>query len=272
VIPVQFWIPEAVEATQEATPEPTIQPVEETATPEATEEPAAELTIPVDFWTPDDAEAESAPIIEPMEDATPEATGFTIPVQVWTPEASSGATQDGTTITIGEEGFDPATLEITAGTTVTWMNVDDAPHSITSHDDLFGSTGLVTDESFSFTFDTAGTFTYYDSYRMDFQGTIVVTEGAADADTSDASATESAVTIGEEGFDPETLEVTVGTTVTWTNADDAPHTVTSHDDAFASSGLVTDETFSFTFEEAGTYTYFDNYRPDLQGTIIVTEP
>jgi plastocyanin len=60
--------------------------------------------------------------------------------------------------------------------------------------------------------------------------------------------------------------------VTWTNRDEAPHSVSSEDGTLTSTGLVTDETFSYTFEEPGTYEYFSQYFPDARGTVIVTEP
>jgi plastocyanin len=140
--------------------------------------------IPVDFWVPEPEAGTpvATPEIVPLEtpEATPTATGQEgggeIPVVFLTPEASSAPSSEEAAVTIGEEGFDPDTLEITAGTTVTWTNADDAPHTVTSHDDVFTSSGLVTDETFSFTFDTPGTYTYFDNYRPELEGTIIVTE------------------------------------------------------------------------------------------------
>jgi plastocyanin len=67
------------------------------------------------------------------------------------------------------------------------------------------------------------------------------------------------------------LTVPRGTKVTWTNKDDDPHTVTSDSDPklFKSSALDTDESFSFTFNEAGTFKYFCSIHPRMQGTVIV---
>jgi plastocyanin len=56
-----------------------------------------------------------------------------------------------------------------------------------------------------------------------------------------------------------------GTTVTWRNEDDIPHTVTSATRLFKSSALDTDDTYSFTFTEPGMYEYFCS----LPGTIVV---
>jgi plastocyanin len=70
-------------------------------------------------------------------------------------------------------------------------------------------------------------------------------------------------------FGPGTLTVSVGTTVTWTNRDDIPHTVVSTEGAFKSKVLDTDEKFSFTFSKAGSYPYFCSIHPKMTGKVVV---
>ncbi|HEX8879691.1 MAG TPA: cupredoxin family copper-binding protein [Candidatus Acidoferrum sp.] len=79
------------------------------------------------------------------------------------------------------------------------------------------------------------------------------------------------VKIDNFSFGPASLTVAVGTTVTWTNRDDIPHTVVSTDDpkTFKSKVLDTDEKFSFTFSRAGTYPYFCSIHPKMTGKVIV---
>lgn len=77
------------------------------------------------------------------------------------------------------------------------------------------------------------------------------------------------VKIDNFAFTPPTLNITVGTTVTWTNRDDIPHTVVSTDGAFKSKVRDTDETFSFKFEKAGTYPYFCSIHPKMTGQVVV---
>jgi plastocyanin len=79
------------------------------------------------------------------------------------------------------------------------------------------------------------------------------------------------VRIDNFSFGPTTLTVTVGTTVTWTNRDDIPHTVVSTEDpkTFKSKVLDTDEKFSFTFTKAGTFPYFCSVHPKMTGKVVV---
>ena len=70
-------------------------------------------------------------------------------------------------------------------------------------------------------------------------------------------------------FGPATVTVPVGTTITWTNKDDIPHTVVSTDGAFKSKVLDTDEKFSFTFSKAGIYPYFCSIHPKMTAKIVV---
>src|SRR5262249_61352561 len=62
-------------------------------------------------------------------------------------------------------------------------------------------------------------------------------------------------------FAPARLTVKAGTTVTWRNEDDIPHTVTSTTQLFKSKALDTEDSFSFTFTEPGTYQYFSSLHP-----------
>jgi plastocyanin len=78
-----------------------------------------------------------------------------------------------------------------------------------------------------------------------------------------------AVKIDNFSFDPQTLTVAVGTTVTWTNHDDIPHTIVSTDGVFKSKVRDTDETYSYTFDKPGTYAYFCSVHPKMTGKVVV---
>jgi plastocyanin len=79
------------------------------------------------------------------------------------------------------------------------------------------------------------------------------------------------VKIDNFNFEPKNLQVAVGTTVTWQNADDVPHTATAkgEDPAFDSGAIDTDEKFSFTFTKPGVYAYYCKVHPHMTGVITV---
>jgi plastocyanin len=84
------------------------------------------------------------------------------------------------------------------------------------------------------------------------------------------SASTAEVKIDNFSFGPVAITVPVGTTVTWTNRDDIPHTVVSTDKVFKSKVLDTDEKFSYTFAKAGEYPYFCSIHPKMTGKVVVT--
>jgi len=81
--------------------------------------------------------------------------------------------------------------------------------------------------------------------------------------------TKNVVTIDNFAFKPQDLTVGVNTTVTWINRDDIPHTVKDTKKHFKSPTLDTDDKYSFTFTEPGTYDYFCTIHPKMTGKIIV---
>jgi len=70
-------------------------------------------------------------------------------------------------------------------------------------------------------------------------------------------------------FQPGTLTVKIGTTVTWVNHDDEPHTVNENNKIFKSGTLDTDAKFSYKFTSPGTYSYFCSLHPRMTGQVIV---
>lgn len=71
-------------------------------------------------------------------------------------------------------------------------------------------------------------------------------------------------------YEPSTLTISVGTTVTWTNEGDVPATVTSPDGLFDSAEIAPGGTFRVTFDTPGTFRYFCVPYPHMKGTIVVT--
>nr|WP_245884298.1 cupredoxin family copper-binding protein [Hartmannibacter diazotrophicus] len=85
-----------------------------------------------------------------------------------------------------------------------------------------------------------------------------------------ATAAETAsVSIENFTFSPAELTVTAGTTVTFTNHDDIPHTVVATDNSFKSKPLDTDDTYTITFKDQGSFDYFCSLHPHMTGKVIV---
>ena len=78
------------------------------------------------------------------------------------------------------------------------------------------------------------------------------------------------IRIDNFAFVPAEITVSSGTTVQWVNRDDIPHTVVSEDKTtFKSKALDTDDTFSYTFTKAGSYTYFCSVHPKMTAKVVV---
>jgi len=96
-------------------------------------------------------------------------------------------------------------------------------------------------------------------------GTTASTQGSAPPVAGDA------VAIDNFAFVPTTLTVAAGSTVTWTNRDEEPHTVVANDGSFHSPGMGSQATFSYRFATAGTFDYICSIHPFMHATVVVTK-
>ena len=80
----------------------------------------------------------------------------------------------------------------------------------------------------------------------------------------------SSVDIRSMSFQPASVQVSVGATVTWTNFDGVNHTVTSDPGAFGSGSLTDGDTYSYTFNTAGAFPYHCSIHPSMHGSVVVT--
>ena len=99
--------------------------------------------------------------------------------------------------------------------------------------------------------------------------TLLLSAGSPGSSANTAEPASAEVKVDNFSFGPATLTVAVGTTVTWTNRDDIPHTIVSTDKVFKSKVLDTDEKFSHVFKKPGVYQYFCAVHPKMTGRIIV---
>jgi plastocyanin len=78
------------------------------------------------------------------------------------------------------------------------------------------------------------------------------------------------VTIKNMAFNPSSLSVTAGSTVTWMNSDTTIHTVTADDGSFNSGNIAVGATYSRVFSTAGTFSYHCTIHPEMTGKVVVT--
>ena len=184
----------------------------------------------------------------------------------------------------------PKTITITAGSAVTWRNVDSERHRprSTSGPDDFDAGNLEPGETGSVILSVPGTYAYVDHENESdaaYHGSVVVTAVSPSTTTPPTTTPPgggggggggtpppqaATVSIVNSTFSPAALTLPLGSTVTWRNDDDRSHTATSSTGAFASGTLGTGATFAKTFGSAGTFPYFCEFHPDMQGTIAIT--
>jgi plastocyanin len=92
---------------------------------------------------------------------------------------------------------------------------------------------------------------------------------ASNDSTGMATGGQVAVSIMNFAYDPSPVEVAVGDTVTWTNNDSVPHTVTSSDGSIQSGTMQPGQSFSYTFETAGSFDYHCEFHPNMSGQVVV---
>src|SRR6266851_1087020 len=84
------------------------------------------------------------------------------------------AQEEPNAVTIDNFTFGPKELTVPVGTTVKWLNHDDIPHTIVEKKTTFRSKALDTDDSYSFTFTSAGTFDYFCGLHPHMVGQVIV--------------------------------------------------------------------------------------------------
>jgi len=193
----------------------------------------------------------------------------------------------------------PTKLVIGVNSSVIFNNLDVAAHTATANDNSF-DTGILNagQSSNAIVIDKPGRITYYCTIHPWMKGELLVVKGSgAPSVQSSTSATSSSTTAqiassstssppgvkvsipngaatnqNSPGYSPSTIHVVIGVnnTITWSNDDTSPHTVTARNGSFDSKNLPSGATFSFTFTNPGTYDYYCQYHPWMKGTVVVT--
>ena len=190
-------------------------------------------------------------------------------------------------VSMAGRAFSPSTVTIAAGGSVTFRNDDDRAHTVTAKDGAFNSGTIAEGGSWKRTLKQAGTFSYLCAIHPEMAGKVVVKGSGGSAESVPASTpkpkptptptpTPGATTkdleaeIHDFSFAPPSISVAVGSTVTWRNAGDAPHTVTASDGSFDSEMIAAGGSWARTFETAGTFTYVCAFHPRMEGVVEVT--
>jgi plastocyanin len=175
----------------------------------------------------------------------------------------------------------PERIEITTGTTVTWVNRElfDYPllsgrHELKADDGSFASPSLAPATRWSHRFNFPGTFSYHCAHHTDLAGQIIVTGPPI------VENLEKEVGISEDkpddpttwAFRPNDLIVATGTTVVWRNNGTKTHTVTSNDKLFGSPDIPPGGTFQFKFDQPGAFGYHCTPHPWMTAAIRVVVP
>src|SRR3989344_108570 len=180
-------------------------------------------------------------------------------------------------IDISNYEFSPQTITINQGDIVVWMNSDSVVHTVISNPaGMFFSANIAPGASYSYQFNTPGTFNYRCTIHPGMTGTVIVLPS-----NNPPPATNPPITAGETyqvkisgySFTPKNITVNVGDTVVWTNNDAVTHTVdSSSGNELASGNITTGMRFSHTFNTAGTFTYHCGPHPNMTGSVTVIVP
>ena len=205
-------------------------------------------------------------IEEPEEDITPSGPIFAVEILV-------DSAQE------GNPDYAPDIATVSQGHTIEWTNADTVAHTVTSSIDFgetFDSSLMGAGEVYRL--DTTdmeiGEYEYLCIVHPWMIASIVVEQAKEPIKVMipDGAA------IPEEGqlfYDPEVIDVSVGTTVAWDNVDNTMHTVTSgnpdtgYDEVFDSDIMGAGDLYEFTFSEAGNYDYYCILHPWMVGTVNV---
>ncbi len=220
---------------------------------------------------------------------------ISIPVNVSSPGCESN-----------NECYLPYSLEIRSGDTISWSNDDTAAHTVTSGtpdgpDGVFDSSLFMAGNTFDFTFDEAGTYSYFCMVHPWMTGEIIVNEieemivqeiavgepvAEPEFEPTEKRAAPVKVTMAQgsgipgcestnECFLPYQVEIYSGEPIVWINTDSAAHTVTSglpalHDGLFDSGMLMPDQKWEYVFTDSGEYDYHCMVHPWMTGKVVVS--
>ena len=177
---------------------------------------------------------------------------------------------------VGDDAGDfvPGEVTVDVGQTIAFVNAHSDEHTATGSG---FDTGIIPERSVAtVVLEEPGTFAYACLIHPEMTGRVlvrnedgVVPPPATPIPSASPVANAVEVSIANLAFDPATLSVAAGATVTWTNDDTVPHTVTADDGAFDSGIFDPGASFSWTFDQPGASAYHCQLHPTMEGAIEV---
>ena len=244
----------------------------------------------------------AAPAASSPAPAAPAPGGSASPsTQPQTPPAAGTAAAKRHDVVLVDYAFRPTSISARVGDSVVWTNQGRAPHTATAAG-AFDTGMFRAGEQRTTPLRTTGTFAFACAVHPEMTGVLTVAPAAGGSplaaspgssapppqsaavaagsptptttatDPVEAAAPETAeVSVVDFAFEPGTVRLGVGGTVTWRHTGVAPHTVTAPDSSFDSGLLQSGDTFSHRFDQAGTFQYVCAYHPQMEGTIEIVE-
>jgi plastocyanin len=175
--------------------------------------------------------------------------------------------------------FSPRRLTVAAGTTLTWSNTGQRPHTATDRGGTFDTKPIAPGASAEVTLSTPGTYFYFCRINPAKMNGVVTVEGAEEARAVRVQAIDPGQTGDKLRFDPDELTVAAGTTLLVANVGGKPHTLTADDGSFdtgiidpgTEGGRFAGRNASVTLNQAGTFKFHCEVHPAaMKGVVTVT--
>lgn len=169
-------------------------------------------------------------------------------------------------------GFVPGDLTVDLGDTVAFVNTHSDEHTATGSG---FDTGIIPEGGVvTVVLEEPGTFRYACRIHLEMTGQIAVRDASGvvpppATPVASPVAGAASVRIANLAFEPSTLTIPAGSTVTWSNDDVTPHTATAENGQFDSGIFDPGASFSWTFTEPGTFAYHCLLHPTMQGRVVV---
>jgi plastocyanin len=196
------------------------------------------------------------------------------------PAAGGAAAQAGADARIVDFDFAPRSLTVDAGTTVTWSNTGQRPHTASDRGGTFDTRPIAPGDRAEVTFSTPGTYFYFCRINpAKMNGTVVVKPGDQPAEVTRVQAVDPGFTGDKLRFDPPELSVEAGSTLLVANVGGKPHTLTADDGSFDTGtiapgpegGRFAGGNASVTPTEPGTFRFHCEVHPAaMKGVVTVT--